>query len=389
MSQAAKPRSSTGDAHKLLTQTLIGLAIGGFFIWLSAREWPLGRLTGVPSVDAGHLLIGGADPTALAAGGATVTAGWAFELWWLLPYLAALTAVHFLRVLRWKPLLDPIVDLDLATHNRIGAVGFMAMFLMPLRLGELVRPYLVKRARPGTRMSRVLSTVVVERVADGLLVSLLLVVILFGLPAEDDVTRATLRIGGLGALAVFAGATVVLAGARWQHDRTVRLVRGTVGAVSQRLARRITDLIDSFLVGLGTLPSVGAFVWFVFLTLVYWAVNGVGTWFMARAFYLPVDLLGGYAMMATVVVGMMIPNSPGNVGSFWYFLLLPLPLYGVASGSTQAIACGLMVWLLQLVQQTVFGLWFVARGDVTLRRVLEAAREADVDSDADDGEEGP
>ena len=96
---------------------------------------------------------------------------------------------------------------------------------------------------------------------------------------------------------------------------------------------------------------------------------------MAQAFYLPVDLIGGYAMMACVVVGMMIPNSPGNVGSFWYFLLLPLPLYDVAADNTQAIAFGLMVWWLQLVQQGTFGAWFVIRGEVTWRRVLEATSE--------------
>ncbi len=364
---------------RLIVRTLVGLLIGAFFIWLSAREWPMGRIGGAISLHDGHLVVGDVDLAALMAADSARAvegaAGWAMSLWWVLPYLLTLTAIHVLRVVRWKPLLDPLVDLDLATHNRVGAVGFMAMFLMPLRLGELVRPYLVKRARPGTRMSRVLSTVVVERIADGLMVSLLLVGVLFALPADDELTRTTLRLGGLGAVGVFGGATFLLAGARWQHDRTVWLVQATIGVVSKRLSHRITDLLDSFLVGLQTLPRARDFLWFMTLTAVYWGINGIGTWLMVRAFYLPVDIVGAYAMMATVVVGMMIPNSPGNVGSFWYFLLLPLPLYGVSSASTQAIACGLMVWLLQLVQQTAFGAWYVIRGDVSLSRVLEATRE--------------
>ena len=375
---------------RLIVRTAIGLLIGAFFVWLSAREWPMDRIGGAVSFVDGHLVVGDVDLATLASGAAgraaVGTSGWAMALWWVLPYLLTLTAIHGLRVIRWKPLLDPLVGLDLRTHNRVGAVGFMAMFLMPLRLGELVRPYLVKRARPGTRMSRVLSTVVVERVADGLMVSLLLVGVLFALPADDELTRATLRVGGLGALAVFGGATFLLVGARWQHDRTVWLVEGTIGWASARLAHRITDLLDSFLLGLQTLPRARDFLWFILLTAVYWGINGIGTWLMVRAFYLPVDMLGAYAMMATVVVGMMIPNSPGNVGSFWYFLLLPLPLYGVSSASTQAIACGLMVWFLQLVQQTAFGAWYVIRGDVSLSRVLEATREdaesMSVDSEA-------
>ncbi|MGM0577592.1 MAG: lysylphosphatidylglycerol synthase transmembrane domain-containing protein [Myxococcota bacterium] len=369
---------------KLMTRTLLGLAIGAFFVWLSAHDWPMGRLAGEVSIADGHVVIGDVETGALTAAwdagdreavDAATAGGWTMEMWWLLPYLAVLVLIHVLRVVRWKPLLDPIVDLDLRTHNRVGAVGFMAMFLMPLRLGELVRPYLVKRATGGTRMTAVLSTVVVERIADGLTVSLVLFAVLSALPASEPTTAATLRVGAFGALALFLGVTVLLAGARWQHERTVRLVELTVGRVAPGFARRIVDLLDAFLQGLRALPSRRDFGVFLLLTFAYWGLNGLGVWFMARAFYLPVDLLGAYAMMACVVVGMMIPNSPGNVGSFWYFLLLPLPLYGVAAGSTQAIAFGIMVWLLQLVQQGAFGAWYVIRGDVAWRRVVEATHE--------------
>ena len=96
---------------------------------------------------------------------------------------------------------------------------------------------------------------------------------------------------------------------------------------------------------------------------------------MVKAFYLPVDLVGSYAMMACVVCGMMIPNSPGNVGSFWYFLLVPASLYGISDGSVQAIAFGIMVWMLQLVQQTAFGAYFIITGKVTVARILAATHE--------------
>ena len=300
------------------------------------------------------------------------------QLLWLLPYLLVLTLVHLLRVIRWKPLLDPIVDLDLKTHNRIGAVGFMAMFLLPLRLGELVRPYLVKIASGGTaRMTRVLSTVVVERVADGLMVSLVLCCVLLSLPAGDPITRERLTIGAFGALAVFTLASILLAAAHWQHDRTVRLLQSTVGKITPVLTTKVIDLLDAFLDGLRSLPSKGAFMLFIVLTAVYWGVNGVGVWLMLQAFSMPVDLVGAYAMMACVVVGMMIPNAPGNVGSFWYFLLMPLPMYSIPHNGGTAIAFGLTVWLLQLIQQSVFGLWYIARGDVSWSQVLEATYETE------------
>lgn len=270
--------------------------------------------------------------------------------------------------------------LDFKAHNRIGAVGFMAMFLFPLRLGELVRPYLVKRAAaaPGAppppegrvRMTAVLATVVVERIVDGLVVTLLLFASMSFLPAGDS--AAELEVGAWAAFAVFAGAALLLAGARWQHDLTRRFIAKTAGLVSKRLGHAIDSLLEAFLSGLRRLPSGGAFLGFIGVTTIYWGLNGLGVWCMVQAFHLPIDMVGAYAMMACVVVGMMIPNSPGNVGSFWYFLLLPVALYGIGNSSAQAIAFGLSVWLCQLVQQTAFGLWFVVRGKVSWKGVVAA-----------------
>lgn len=364
---------------------LIGLAIGAFFVWLSAKDWPLDKLVGPLSLEAGHLVVGNAVPPASDADISALLAssGWTLDLIWLLPYLGILVLIHFLRVIRWMPLLNPIVKLPFAVHNRIGSVGFMAMFLFPLRLGELVRPYMVKREAngpdrvpgEGIRMTQVLATVVVERVIDGLMVALLLFLILGALPTTVPETQAKLAVGAYAALAVFAGATFLLALAAWKHDLARALTHRTLGLLSSRAAKGVDSLVGAFLGGLRQLPSRRAFLGFLVLTAIYWAINGIGVWCMLRAFHLPIDLVGAYAMMATVVVGMMIPNSPGNVGSFWYFLLLPAPLYGVTGDVSQAIAFGLTVWLLQLVQQSAFGFYYIVRGKVSWRRVVEATYE--------------
>lgn len=363
------------DLRKNLLKLVIGLAIGAFFVWLSAKDWPMDKLTGPVRFEAGHFVVGAlAVPDgAIAPEALASQSGWAMSLIWILPFMGILCLIHVLRVVRWRPLLDPIAKLDFTTHNRIGAVGFMAMFLFPLRLGELVRPYLVKRATRGVRMTEVLATVVVERVIDGLVVSLLLFLSMSFLPGNGDQTE--LHVGAYAALAVFASAALLLAGARWQHERTRKLVGMTAGLVSKRLARAIDGVLAAFLSGLRRLPDGRAFLRFVAITFIYWGLNGLGVWCMIQAFHLPIDMVGAYAMMACVVVGMMIPNSPGNVGSFWYFLLLPVPLYGVSAASPQAIAFGLSVWLGQLVQQSAFGLWFVARGQVSWKGVVAATYE--------------
>ncbi len=358
----------------------VGLAVGAFFVWLSAKDWDLGRLAGPVSLEGGQLRVGLAAPLegTLSAAEANALPGWGLDLFWLLPFIAILVAIHVLRVVRWKPLIDPIAPLSLTEHNRIGAVGFMAMFLFPLRLGELVRPFLVKRAVQGVRMTELLASVVVERVVDGLVVSLLLFILIT--TTTESATRATeLEVGAWVALVVFAGATVALVLARWQRGLTRRLVGGTIGLLSKRVADAVLTLLDAFLRGLTSLPNGRALAEFLGMTLLYWALNGLGVYCMILAFHLPVDLAGAYTMMACVVVGMMIPNSPGNAGTFWYFLLLPLPLYGVEMSGPQVAALGLTVWLMQLLQQSLFGLWFVARGNISWARVVEATHDDELE----------
>ena len=87
---------------------------------------------------------------------------------------------------------------------------------------------------------------------------------------------------------------------------------------------------------------------------------GLGEW---------VSLPVAYAMMAAVAVGMMIPNPPGNVGSFWYFLLLPLYVTGAPDQGAGALAFALSVWALMLAQYLVFSGYFLLTGKIDLGRI--------------------
>ncbi|HAN32309.1 MAG TPA: TIGR00374 family protein, partial [Myxococcales bacterium] len=101
----------------------------------------------------------------------------------LLLYSACLVLIHGLRVLRWWTLLQRFEGVSLAHINRVGAIGFMAVFMLPLRLGELARPWLLQRDSD-VAFGTGLSTIAVERVIDGLMVSLLLFLVLVQMPAE-------------------------------------------------------------------------------------------------------------------------------------------------------------------------------------------------------------
>jgi len=357
---------------KLAAKWLVSLLIAAFFVYLSSRQWPVSEMVCSDlAVQSATLVCFQAAPD-----GPTHTS-WTLNALWLLPAMAVLVLVHFLRVLRWAPLIRPLARFDFPTLNRVGAVSFLALFVFPLRLGELARPYLI--AGTGKlRKSAALGSIAVERVLDGLMMALVLALVLFALPADrDGATYYTLRAGATVALVVFAAALGLLVLAYVSRGIAVRIVERTFGLFSSRLADRLGGMMGAFIDGLKAMPSVRCSVEFVVLTMIYWAVNAFYFYFVAMAFDLAdiLGIAGAYAMMSAVAVGMMIPNSPANVGSFWYFLLLPLGLFPASPMPGAPMAFALTVWGLMLVQYALFAGYFMVKGEATVGSLWSVQKE--------------
>src|SRR4051794_10620713 len=123
-------------------------------------------------------------------------------------YLATLAVTHLFRAWRWEFLLRPLgVTVPLRRLIPISSAGFMAILALPVRLGEFVRPYFLTRER-GVRMSAALGTVAVERIVDGLLISILFFVSY--LASSSDVFSRELRVAAWLSLLGFLALTTFL-----------------------------------------------------------------------------------------------------------------------------------------------------------------------------------
>lgn len=345
---------------RLALKWILSIGIGAVFIWLASREWPVEQLV------CQDVRLQGVDLICDAEGG-----GWRLTLPWFVAAFTVLCSVHFLRVLRWRPLLEPIAHHDFWTLNRVCALSFMALFIFPLRLGELARPYLIA-SHGKVRKSAALGTVAMERVMDGLMMALLLFGVLVSLPVDrDTASYYSLRAGSAIAAAVFLGALGLLVLAHHNKALAIRWIHRLAAPVSRPLADRIAGMVERFIDGLKALPSARNIFFAVLWTILYWLINGFAYWFLALGFGLGewVSLPVAYAMMAAVAVGMMIPNPPGNVGSFWYFLLLPLYVTGAPDQGAGAVAFALAVWALMLAQYLVFAGYFLVTGKINLGRI--------------------
>jgi uncharacterized protein (TIRG00374 family) len=289
------------------------------------------------------------------------------------PYLAGFlglqVVVHVCRSLRWNHLLAPLkVRVPAGPLLAISSVGFMAILALPARLGELVRPGLLRRR--GVSASAALGTVAVERIVDGLMISLFVFGAFVAIrgPNAPGWMMPTAYL----ALGVFAAALVFLVFALWRPEATVGFCLRM--SLLPRIAPRVAGVIEAKLLdmirGFAVLKDRKNLLEFCAWTLVYWIANGLGVWILARGFGLPLSVMGGLATMGLVAVGISLPNSPGLVGQFQWFTLLGLSLYlgpevmcdpGAACGPVhaQALAFAIANHLLQV-------LWYLAMGALGL-----------------------
>jgi uncharacterized protein (TIRG00374 family) len=295
---------------------------------------------------------------------------------WLAPYVGVLLAIHVARTLRWGILLEPVAKVPFSRLNAVSAVGFMALMILPFRIGEFARPYLIAE-RPRIRVSATLSSVVVERVADGLFTAALLVLTLLAVP-EGTPGLHLLRVAGVAVFGAFGGLLAFLIVAYRNRALAVRFTHRVLDPVSPRLAGRASGMMDAFIHGLRVVPSRGKVVTFFLLTAVYWCLNAWGMGILARAFDIQLTLVQCFTVLGVLVVGVMIPAGPGMVGTFQAATVLGLSLFvPTAVLDTRGTAYANVLWAVQLAVTTGLGLFFLFSRHIRIAQIFTAPAEVE------------
>lgn len=289
---------------------------------------------------------------------------WASFAPYLFGFLGLQIVVHLCRSLRWNHLLAPLgVKIPPGPLLAISSVGFMAILALPARLGEFVRPGLLRR-RYNISASSALGTVAVERIVDGLMISLFVFVAFFSLRGPS--APAWMMPTAYTVLGVFSAALAFLVFAMWRPVPTVEfcLTMSLLPRIAPKIADVIRVKLHDMIRGFSVLKDKKNLIAFIAWSLVYWGCNGLGVWLLTRAFGLDISVMGGMATMALVAVGISLPNAPGLVGQFQWFTLLGLSLYlgpdVLEKGSALhplALAAAITQHLLQVV-------WYVGMGFV-------------------------
>jgi hypothetical protein len=279
---------------------------------------------------------------------------------YLLAYIGLLAVTHFCRMWRWNYLLHPIgVHLTTMRLFAVSSVGFMAILALPARLGEFVRPALVRK-RGEVSMAAALGTIAVERISDGLLISVVVFVLFFthSGPYSPDWMMPV----AYAAIGVFLAAMGFLAFAlKWPDKTIATMVKfSLIRRFSPRVADRVAEKLRALISGFEVLGDRKNYAIFFLWTALYWLFNSVGMLVLARGFGLELSFLGAFATTGLVAVGITLPNAPALVGQYQWLVTSGLALY---LGPTVAKTDG---FLFAVFCHGIQVLWYVGWGVLSM-----------------------
>jgi len=311
----------------------LGILVGLLFIWLAFRGTDIEGIKS--SFEAANYL-------------------------YLIPIAPLTIIVLMLRSYRWGVILEPLEKIDQWSLFSITAVGFMAISLLPVRMGELARPYLISQ-KSTIKMGSSLATIVVERIFDMLTLMMVLLLILMMVKLPAWIFRSACSI-----LLIVIPLFLVLIFLAVKRDVSVKSIDRIIGKLPKTLSSRLMRLLHSFLDGLQILPDLKKIFYLASLSALIWFLVGLSTYILFSSFesMLGLSLAAAYVVLVITALGVTLPTAPGFVGNYHFSCVLALTIFGIPK--TDALTFAILLHFIQVMVTIVLGLIFLPSIKVSL-----------------------
>ena len=288
-----------------------------------------------------------------------LTAQWGFLLvGWL-----CLLISYAVRVWRWHVIVSPIARISPSALGQVYMAGLMSNNILPARMGEVVRAYLLGQTAQVSAASA-LGTIAVERVFDVLMALVLLVVgATFGVLAS---VGSSVWLGSVLVAGLIAGILVLTL---WGEPLS-NLLERLVGRFSPLWGKRLADLGRSFVEGLRSVGSVGRALQLGLWSAAAWGLFMVYASFFLRAYGLRISIPGAAFLLGVGGLGVSIPSAPGSVGTLEGAYMFALQLLGIGDQNSR-VSFALTYHVFEWITTCSIGLFCLARLGLSLGQLSE------------------
>jgi hypothetical protein len=294
------------------------------------------------------------------------------DYWLLVPILAVIFLSLVLRAWRWQCLLAPIKPAPLPGLFSSLVIGYMANTFLPAHLGEVVRAYHARK-KTGIAASAVFATIVVERLLDIFALLLLMGLALVVFPFPGWVQKS----GAIMLVLVVVLFTLLLLMKKYRRQ-TMALSSRLTSFLPAVVSAKVNEFLDQFLNGIVPLKAAGHYPLVGVLSIAIWACYALTIQLLFIAFHFVnlYHLPWTAALVALVIttISVVVPSSPGYIGSYHFLCQLSLGLFAVPKGP--ALSYAFVLHGVNIFPVFFLGLFILSREKISLRSVAREKLEA-------------
>lgn len=267
------------------------------------------------------------------------------------------------RAYAWRVILKEKITL-LQSFLIINA-GYLVNTILPFRLGELARVFLLRPS--GFGFWSAVPTILAERIFDlGFALSLFFI----GLPFALDFSQNVFSLYLLAGFAVLGMAILILL---VKNKEKVYQWLENLNFLGDKFKSRLINLVQSVLSSLDTLSDPFQFFRvFIGMTL-SWGLSLVFQYLLLKAFVPEANFIMAIFAIGAVAIGISIPSSPGNIGLYEASITLALSAFGI--DRSVAFSYALTSHMINLTVTTIFGSFGLVREGYSLRDIWQFSKQ--------------
>ena len=202
----------------------------------------------------------------------------------------------WVRGLRWKWLFKESAPPTVSSLYRAELIGYFGNNVLPLRLGELLRTYIVGKENNLSK-SFVFGTVVLERLMDMLALIFFAIILFFLYPFEEGWVGDFILKGGV-VLSIVIFMLIIIS-------------RFKIKTTENKLLRVLNQIMD----GLQSIKKQ-RIIPVVIASILIWSIYLLDVYFIQRAFQFNLSWAQSLTVLVISSLVLSIPSAPGMIGTF-------------------------------------------------------------------------
>jgi uncharacterized protein (TIRG00374 family) len=297
------------------------------------------------------------------------------DYWYIVLAIICTFISYFLRAVRWHYLLIPEKRILLSSLYPATIIGYMANNVLPARLGEFVRAFVLAQ-REGLQTPAVFASLVIDRLFDGFTVMLILLFTLFTLHLPHGLAEAEsmLRTGGVVTFLLYMGVVAFLILLKRQTMRTLAWTAILLKPFPQRISDQIIPLLGSFIGGIRMSSKGGHVFAILFSSMAVWILCIIPVDLTLRGFGIQLPITASMFILVLLVFAVMVPASPGFVGTYHYACFKGLSAFGIPESTAVSIA--LVLHGTAFFPVIFAGFYYLWKNKISLNTVRKAGSSA-------------